>query len=66
MAPDGRGIAEELAPVLDGAVRQQRRRAFVPAHHDRVTGGGGVKRRERGQMATEDQGTSRTDELSWA
>ena len=32
---DGRGVAEELAPVLDGAVRSdQGRRFLIPAHHE--------------------------------
>ena len=32
---DGRGSAEKLAPVLDGAVRgDERRRPFIPAHDD--------------------------------
>jgi hypothetical protein len=32
---DGRGVAEELAPILDGTVRgQQRRRALVAPHDD--------------------------------
>ncbi len=32
---DGGGVAEELAPVLDGAIRSdQRGRSFVAAHDD--------------------------------
>ena len=32
---DGCGVAEELAPVLDGPVRRDERRgAFVPTHDD--------------------------------
>src|SRR5438552_3424240 len=41
---DGRGIAEELAPVVDGAVRgEQRARALVATHDEleEVLGGGG-------------------------
>ena len=40
---DGRGVAEQLAPVVDGAVRcEQRRRALVAAHDqlEEVLGGG--------------------------
>jgi len=32
---DGRGVAEQLPPVLDRAVRgDERRRAFITAHDD--------------------------------
>ena len=40
---DGGGVAEQLAPVLDGPIRrQQRRGAFVAAHDDlqEILGGG--------------------------
>ena len=54
---DGGGVAEQLAPVVDGSVRrQQRRRAFVAAHdHFQEIFGGGVRQFPHAEVVDDQQ-----------
>ena len=59
---DGGGIAEQFAPVLDGAVRgEKRRRSFVPAHDDLEEILGGRLRQLPHREVVDDQQRDRGD-----
>ena len=58
---DGRRVAEELAPVVDGSVRrQQRRGAFVTPHdHFEQVFGGSVRELPHAEVVDDEQRVGR-------
>ena len=55
---DGRGVAEELAPVVDGAVRREDRGGALVASHDELEEvlGGGVGQLAHAEVVDDEQG----------
>ena len=54
---DGGGVAEQLAPVVDGSVRRQQRRGALVAAHDELQQilGGGVRQLPHAEVVDDQQ-----------